>query len=563
MIKIDRIRQIGLAPRIVSLMVTGIVGLGILTCLLTGELLFYAARIAAQERVDTNIKVAWNVLKHKGASLKLVDGKLLAGESVLNGDTETVDLIKTLVGGTCTIFMGDERIATNVVSSEGKRAVGTKLARTSAYEAVLVNRQSFRGEVDILGRPYMTAYDPILDDAGKVIGILYVGMPKDEFTKSAWQTLESLTGLTILAAALGIVASFLIAKRSIVTPLRASIDGMQRLASGDLDLSLPDSQGVAKELGAMARALAIFRENAERNRQLEAAQRAEQEVRERRTKVISGLTQDFDGTVGKLLQTMQSASTQLNSTAQAMSANAEQTNRQASYVADAGTEASSSVETVAAAAEELSSSIQEIGRQVVQAGEISRSAATEAQRAEDTVRSLADSSARIGEVINLINDIASQTNLLALNATIEAARAGDAGKGFAVVANEVKNLANQTARATGDIAAQIGAVQTSTQDAVTAIASIVKRIEEMDGISGTIAHSVEEQTAATSEIARNVQQAAGATQTVSSNIADVSHAAAETGAAARQVLSSAHNLAEESAALKQTVSAFLDGVRAA
>jgi len=283
--------------------------------------------------------------------------------------------------------------------------------------------------------------------------------------------------------------------------------------------------------------------------------------REARSKAMQSLTSAFDRAVTQGMDTVAVASTGLESTAQSMAANADRTSHQASGLAAATEQASASVQSVASAAEELSASIKEISRQVEQSSAISRTASEEANRTNATVQGLAQSSTRIGEVVKLINDIASQTNLLALNATIEAARAGDAGKGFAVVANEVKSLANQTARATDEISAQIGAVQAATREAVSAIAGIVGRIGEINQIAGAIASAVEAQSAATAEIARNVQQAATGTGQVSANIGAVTLAAAETGSAAADVLTSARALSRQAADLKGVVGTFLNDVR--
>jgi methyl-accepting chemotaxis protein len=378
---------------------------------------------------------------------------------------------------------------------------------------------------------------------------------------SANRSLKSATTAAMIAGALSLLFGVLLSvsvSRSIQRPLSIVIAAVQRLGRGETDLAVEGTDRI-DELGPLARALEQWRLGmieAERRRQAE-----QEEIlrREARSRTLDELTTRFDRTVTQVIDTVAGASTELEVTAASMSASAQQTNLQASTVASATEQAASSVQTVAAAAEELAASIQEIGRQVAQSSQISSSAAVEATRTNQTVLGLAQSSARIGEVIALINDIASQTNLLALNATIEAARAGEAGKGFAVVASEVKSLANQTARATDEISAQVGAVQAQTENAVTAINGIVARIREISHIAGSVAAAVEEQSAATQEIARNVQQAAQGTQHVADNIGGVSEAAGNTGAASQQVLSSARSLSSEAEQLKEMVSAFLQG----
>jgi ABC-type transporter Mla subunit MlaD len=285
--------------------------------------------------------------------------------------------------------------------------------------------------------------------------------------------------------------------------------------------------------------------------------------RQQRGLRVDALLREFEQTAGSLTNTVATAASQLRTTAQSLTVTTDQTTAQSAGVAAAVEEASVNVQTVAAAAEELSSSIAEIARQVAQSSTIAGRAVDDARRTDTIVKTLAGSAQKIGDVVGLISSIAGQTNLLALNATIEAARAGDAGKGFAVVASEVKSLANQTAKATGDISAQIAEIQGATSEAVRAIETIVQTIDELSRIAASIASAVEEQGAATQEIARNVQEAASGTREVSSQIEGVSRGARETGAAAVQVLDAAGELSRQAETMRTDVSRFIGAVKAA
>jgi methyl-accepting chemotaxis protein len=350
--------------------------------------------------------------------------------------------------------------------------------------------------------------------------------------------------------------------RDVSRGIASIVEPMQALGGGDLTAQVPH-QGEKTEIGAMADTLQVFKQALIAKKAADEAAAVDADAKIERGRRVDGITRDFESMIGEIVNTVSTASAQLEASAGTLTATAERSRELTTMVAAASEEASTNVQSVASATEEMASSVNEISRQVQDSARMATDAVDQARKTNDRVSELSKAAARIGDVVELINTIAGQTNLLALNATIEAARAGEAGRGFAVVASEVKALAEQTAKATGEIGTQITGIQAATQESVNAIKEISGTIEKLSEISSTIAAAVEEQGAATQEISRNVQQAAQGTMQVSSNITDVQRGASETGSASSQVLSAAQSLSGDSNRLKVEVGKFLTSVRAA
>ncbi|MCA0200389.1 MAG: methyl-accepting chemotaxis protein [Proteobacteria bacterium] len=449
-------------------------------------------------------------------------------------------------------------VAATALSPEQKARVNALFNDyVASFEALAAAKLAIVEATADMDAQYAKA-QPLLD---QIVALVEkdVGVAMEE--QSGIMSTASVVMIVATVVVIGLtIAVLLLVGRAISRPVQNMTDAMSRLADGDKSVAIPGTE-YRNEIGAMAAAVQVFKNNMIKADELAAAQEAARKAKELRAEQVSARTRQFDNVVRLSLGTVGSASKQMEASASTMQAVAEETNAQSAAVAAASEQASSNVQTVAAATEELTSSIKEIGRQVTQSSQVAAKAVDEANKEKDMVRGLDDSAQKIGQVVALITAIAEQTNLLALNATIEAARAGEAGKGFAVVASEVKNLANQTAKATEEIAAQINGIQGATKSSVGAIENIFQTIGQIDQIATTIASAIEEQTAATAEIARNVEQAAAGTQEVSSNITGVTKAAGETGQVSSQVLEAAKELAAQSESLRKEVDGFLADIK--
>jgi methyl-accepting chemotaxis protein len=417
------------------------------------------------------------------------------------------------------------------------------------------------GELKVTSESFSTV-EPVIEAVSKAVN--GIRAEAERSNAALRENIQRRMGISIPLIAFAVLGAGFFIGRSISKPLSAMTAAMVDLANGNFAVVLP-GLGRADEIGKIAQAVEAFKVNAEQKARNEAEAKIKQDqiaAQQRKADMIK-LASDFEDAVGEIVETVSSASTELEASASTLTSTAERAQELTTIVAAASEEAASNVQSVASATEEMASSVNEISRQVQESARIANEAVDQARKTNDRVSELSKAAARISDVVELINTIAGQTNLLALNATIEAARAGEAGRGFAVVASEVKALAEQTAKATGEIGQQITGIQSATQESVGAIKEISGTIEKLSEISSTIAAAVEEQGAATQEISRNIQQAAQGTQHVSSNITDVQRGASETGSASAQVLAAAQSLSGDSNRLKLEVGKFLNSVRAA
>lgn len=514
----------------------------------------------AMSRLDVNMRFLEYDVGRLGP-LRLTDGQLWAGSVLLDGNLGIVDRVHALAGGMATIFRGETRVATTIASPDGTRAIGTLLAPGIVHDTVLRDRKPYRGQADILGLPYYTAYDPLLDDAGQVIGILYVGVPRAEFL-AVLHHLEIINVPLIGCAVLGGAALMLLMVRRTLRPLSLLNRTLLRLADGNTGEAIPciDQQD---EVGTTARAVARLQDQLQQREYLERQRRNDSGLRDQQAEQTKAAVTEFDTQVTETLGGLLQEASRLAVVSENLLVASSHTHMVAGSGHRASSQGSNEATAMATAAEQLSRSVSDVALRMAHSAGIAVRAQDETHRIDKQVGGLSEAAAQVGRAVLLIRKVAARTHLLSINATIEAAHAGDAGHGFAVVAREVKELAQMTAMAVEEIGAKAEAIRSATGIVASGIAVVSATVTEMSEVTREVAIAARDQAVATTEIAQHVHQAMQEATAVCASLERIDAGADVVTEKAVEVAGVAASLAGRSDTLRIEIDRFLGKVRAA